>query len=271
MAQVEVSAKDVMKLRQRTGLSMMECKKALTEAGGDQEAAEELLRKKLKGKMETRTDRAAGEGRIGVAIDGDKAAIVELRAETDFTAKNEKFVQITSDIAKAVKDGAAGDAKLPDSVSGDLDEIRITTGENISYARGKALKGGTFAHYVHHDGKTGVLLQAEGAIDAIVLKDICMHIVAAVPVPQGVNAEDVPQDLVEKERKFRLEQAMESGKNQEIAEKMVEGGMRKFYETIALVEQPFVKDPNVKIKDLVGSKGKLVHFERWVVGETAAG
>lgn len=269
MAQVEVSAKDVMKLRQKTGLSMMECKKALTEAGGSQEAAEELLRKKLKGKMETRTDRAAGEGRIGIAIDGDKAAIVELRAETDFTAKNEKFVQIISDIAGAVKDAPAGDVALPDSAAGDIDEIRITTGENISYARGKALSGGNFASYVHHDGKTGVLLQAEGDIDASTLKDICMHIVAAVPVPQGVNPEDVPQELVEKERKFRLEQAMESGKNAEIAEMMVEGGMRKFFETIALVEQPFVKDPSTKIKDLIGSKGKLVHFERWVVGETA--
>ncbi|OAB61653.1 hypothetical protein AY599_02845 [Leptolyngbya valderiana BDU 20041] len=269
MAQVEVSAKDVMKLRQKTGLSMMECKKALTEAGGDQDAAEELLRKKLKGKMETRTDRAAGEGRIGVAIDGDKAAIVELRAETDFTAKNEKFVQMTQDIAKAAKDAPAGDVSLPESAAGTLDEIRITTGENISFARGKALQGGKFASYIHHDGKTGVLLQAEGDVDEATMKDICMHIVAAVPTPAGVNPDDVPQDLIEKERKFRLEQAMESGKPQEIAEKMVEGGMRKFFETVALVEQPFVKDPSTKIKDLVGSKGKLVHFERWVVGETA--
>lgn len=269
MSQVEVSAKDVMKLRQKTGLSMMECKKALAEAGGNQEAAEELLRKKLKGKMETRTDRAAGEGRIGVAIEGDKAAIVEIRAETDFTAKNEKFVSMTSAIANAAKDAPAGDVPLPGSATAALDEIRITTGENISYARGKALQGGHFASYVHHDGKTGVLLQAEGDIDPAVLKDICMHIVAAVPIPQGVNIEDIPADLVEKERKFRLEQAMESGKPQEIAEKMVEGGMRKFYETLALVEQPFVKDPGMKIGDLVGSKGKLVHFERWVVGETA--
>ncbi|MEQ8845812.1 MAG: translation elongation factor Ts [Phycisphaerales bacterium] len=268
MSQVEVSAKDVMKLRQKTGLSMMECKKALTEAGGDQDAAEELLRKKLKGKMETRTDRAAGEGRIGIAIEGDKAAIVELRAETDFTAKNDKFVEMTQNIATAVRDAQSGDA-LPASAQSTLDEIRITTGENISFARGKALQGGKFASYVHHDGKTGVLLQAEGDVDESVLKDVCMHIVAAVPVPEGVNAEDIPQELVEKERKFRLEQAMESGKPQEIAEKMVEGGMRKFYETIALVEQPFVKDPSTKIKDLVGSKGKLVHFERWVVGQTA--
>ena len=269
MAQVEVSAKDVMKLRQKTGLSMMECKKALTEAGGDQEAAEDLLRKKLKGKMETRTDRAAGEGRIGVAIDGDKAAIVEIRAETDFTAKNERFVDMTQNIAGAAKDAGQGDVDLPESAKGTLDEIRITTGENISYARGKSFQGGKFASYVHHDGKTGVLLQAEGDVDEAVMKDVCMHIVAAVPVPQGVSPDDLPQDLVERERKFRLEQAMESGKPQEIAEKMVEGGMRKFFETIALVEQPFVKDPSTKIKDLVGSGGKLVHFERWVVGETA--
>ncbi|MEO1279825.1 MAG: translation elongation factor Ts, partial [Planctomycetota bacterium] len=213
-------------------------------------------------------DIATGEGRIGVFIDGDKAAIVEIHAETDFTAKNEKFVDMTQNIAGATKDAGQGDVELPESAKGTLDEIRITTGENISYARGKSFQGGKFASYVHHDGKTGVLLQAEGDVDETVMKDVCMHIVAAVPVPQGVSPDDIPQDLVERERKFRLEQAMESGKPQEIAEKMVEGGMRKFFETIALVEQPFVKDPSTKIKDLVGSGGKLVHFERWVVGET---
>ncbi|GIW74605.1 MAG: elongation factor Ts [Phycisphaerales bacterium] len=269
MSQVEVSAKDVMKLRQKTGLSMMECKKALAEAGGDQEAAEALLRKKLKGKMETRTDRAAGEGRIGVSIQGDQAAIVELRAETDFTAKNDKFVEVTQAIADAVRKAQDGKA-LPQDAQAALDEIRITTGENISYARGKAFSGGTFASYVHHDGKTGVLLQVEGDADPAVLKDICMHIVAAVPVPMGVSAEDVPAEVVEKERKFRLEQAMESGKPKEIAEKMVEGGMRKFFESVALLEQPFVKDPSKPIKELLGSGTKILHFERWVVGETDA-
>jgi len=266
----QVSAKEVMKLRQRTGLSMMECKKALVESGGDHEQAEDLLRKKLKGKMETRTDRAAGEGRIGVLIEGDRAAIVELRAETDFTAKNEQFAQMTERVAKAVLDsGATGEVAQPEQAAKEIDALRIATGENISYARGKVLSGqdAVFAYYVHHDGKTGALLQATGNAPADTLRDVCMHIVAAVPAPLGVGPDEIPQDLVEKERKFRLEQAMESGKPQEIAEKMVEGGMRKFFESVALLEQPFIKDPATKIRDLLGSGGTIVAFERWVVGE----
>ncbi|MEO1007806.1 MAG: translation elongation factor Ts [Planctomycetota bacterium] len=270
MTQTQVSAKEVMKLRQRTGLSMMECKKALVEAEGDHQRAEDLLRKKLKGKMDTRTERSAGEGRIAVAVEGDKAAIIEVRAETDFTAKNEKFVAMTDRVAAAVLAHDAGEVGQPDDAAKAIDELRISTGENISYGRGKVLQadGARYASYVHHDGKTGALLQVQGDASEDVLRDVCMHIVAAVPTPAGVHADDVPADMVEKERKFRLEQAMESGKPQEIAEKMVEGGMRKFFESVALIEQPFVKDPAIKIKDLVGSGTTILHFERWVVGET---
>jgi elongation factor Ts len=267
----EINAKDVMKLRDQTGLPMMSCKAALNEAQGNFEKAEEILRKQLKGKMDSRTDRAAGEGRIAIATTREAAAIVEIRAESDFTAKNEKFVGAAKKIAEMAIESHAGDVQATPAMIAIVDDLRISTGENCSIARAHKLiqdpGSGSFGTYVHHDGKTGVLVQAEGSISDETLRDICMHITAAVPRPKGINANDIPANIVEKERRFRIEQAMESGKPKEIAEKMVEGGMRKFFEEIALMEQPFIKDPTKKIKDIVGGKGQVVAFFRWAVGE----
>lgn len=265
------NAKDVMKLRDATGLPMMACKAALIEAGGNFEKAEELLRKQLKGKMDGKTDRAAGEGCIAIAQSGNAAAIIELRAETDFTAKNEKFVNVAKKVADLALAANPGNVESSDKIKSVVDEIRISTGENISFARGHKLvqdpATGAFGSYVHHDGKTGVLVQAQGQVPVETLRQICMHVTAAVPRPQGVSAKDVPSEVVEKERKFRIEQAMESGKPKEIAEKMVEGGMRKFFEEVALLEQPFIMDPTKKVKDLLGPGASIVTFVRWQVGE----
>lgn len=271
---VEIDAKTVMKLRNETGLSMMECKSALLETKGDFESAKDHLRKKLKGKMDTRTDRAAGEGRLAIAIDpsGRSASIVELRAETDFTAKNEAFQKAAATIAQMALKGHAGSIAPTAEMTKLIDEIRISTGENASIARVHKLEGTgstMFGQYVHHDGKKAALLQAEGNVSQDMARSICMHIVSAVPAPQGVSANDVPAHVVEKERKFRIEQAMESGKPKEIAEKMVEGGMRKFFEEIALLEQPFVIDPSKKIKDLLPKDSGVTAFLRWQVGESA--
>jgi translation elongation factor Ts len=267
----EISAKDVMALRNRTGLSMMECKKALVEAGGDPEKAEEVLRKALKGKMETKVDRAAGEGRIAVAVNGSDAAIVEIKAETDFTAKNEKFVGAAEKIAQMALSAGAGQVAPTAEMTALIDDLRASTGENISIGRIEKVSGGTiYGRYVHHDGKTGVLIQASGSADENTLRQIAMHITAAVPRPQGVSANDIPQSVVDKERRFRIEQAMESGKPKEIAEKMVEGGMKKFFSEIALLEQPFVMDPSKMIKDVVGSGATIHRFLRWEVGEQHA-
>jgi elongation factor Ts len=271
----EITAKDVMNLRNRTGLPMMDCKAALAEAGGNVEAAEEILRKKLKGKMEKRTERAAGEGRIAVAINADAgvASIIELRAETDFTARSEKFVGAAQDLARLALSAYAGDVAPTPEMQRVLDDLRAATGENCSLARGHKVAGETgttaFGSYIHHDGKTGVLVQAVGSIGDETLREICMHITAAVPRPAGISAADVPADVVEKERRFRVAQAMESGKPKEIAEKMVEGGMRKFFEEVALLEQPWVRDPSKRIKDLVGPDAQIVAFFRWQVGEKA--
>ncbi len=271
---IEINAKDVMKLRNETGLSMMECKKAMVETGGDVEKAKDLLRRTMRGMMDARTDRPAGEGRIAISIDriGGVASIVEVRCETDFTAKNPQFIEKVGKIADAALDQHDGDIAIFPEAQKLIDDLRISTGENVSYARGHRLSGATasFAsgNYVHFDGKIGVLLQAEGSISDETLREICMHITAKLPKPLGVTAKDIPADLVERERKFRIEQAMESGKPKEIAEKMVEGGMRKFYEEVALLEQPFIKDETKKIKDIVGAKANIVRFLRWQVGES---
>lgn len=267
----ELNAKDVMALRNRTGLPMMDCKSALLEAQGNLERAEEILRKKLKGKMDTKTDRAAGEGRIAIAVAREAAAIVEIRTETDFTAKNPKFVEACKKIAELAIESHAGDVPPSGKILSQIDELRISTGENASFARGHKLEqdpgSGAFGQYVHHDGKTGVLVQAEGSIADETLRQVCMHITAAHPRPLGITASDIPADVVDKERRFRIEQAMESGKPKDIAEKMVEGGMRKFFEEVALMEQPFVMDPTKKIKDIVGPKARILAFFRWQVGE----
>jgi len=268
---MQLNAKDVMNLRNETGLPMMACKAALTETKGDIEAAKELLRKQLKGKMDTRTDRASGEGRIAIAVTDEAAAIIELRTETDFTARNEKFVESAKKIAALAIDAPSGDIQPTTAMTALIDDIRISTSENARFARGYKLTQdpgtGAFGQYVHHDGKTGVLIQAEGSVSDETLRQVCMHITAAVPRPKGITADDVPADVVEKERRFRIETAMESGKPKEIAEKMVEGGMRKFFEEIALMEQPFVMDVTKKVKDVVGPNAKIVAFYRWQVGE----
>ena len=267
-----ISAKDVMSLRNKTSLAMMECKKALIEADGDIEQAEVLLRKKLKGKMEAKSDRVAGEGRIEIVIadDGSSAVLVKVNAETDFTAKNDMFITAVSKIAQLAMAADAGDVAINDEMSVVIDELRITTGENISIDKIVKLSGEagstSYGSYVHHDGKTGALVQVEGTISDDVLKQLAMHVTAAVPRPLGITPDDIPAELVEKERKFRLEQAVESGKPEQIAEKMVEGGMKKFFSEVALLEQPFIMEPSKKVNDLIGD-AKISNFLRWAVGE----
>ncbi|MGD9690957.1 MAG: translation elongation factor Ts [Phycisphaerales bacterium] len=271
----EISAAVVMKLRNQTGLSMMECKKALVEANGDFAAAEDIIRKKMKGKIEARAT-TAGAGRIAVAMHGPDAggsvphaSIVEVRAETDFTAMNEHFVAMCARIADFAAEQPVGAVPASGEISNEIERIRASTGEKCEYTRGLKMNGGpkaVFGAYVHHDGKTGALIHAEGDIKPELLKQIGMHIVAAVPFPKGVSASDIPKEIVDRERKFRIDQAMESGKPKEIAEKMVEGGMRKFFEEIALLEQPYVIDPSKKVKELLGG-ATIVSFARWAVGE----
>ena len=266
MSTTDVSAKDVMALRKKTGLGMMDCKKALIEHKGDAAAAEAALREKLKGKMDTRTDRAAGEGRIIVAVDGEKAAILEFRAETDFTARNDAFVAMTEELANMALQQDDGDVEFTDEMKAKLDEVRITTGENISMARGTRFTGGNFASYIHHDNKLGVLLQYQGDLDADIATGICQHIAAHVPTPMAIDRDGVAPDLVAARMNEAKAEAENSGKPADIAEKIAEGKMRKFFEEVTLLGQKYVKDDTKSVSEFIPSGVTLTEFARIQLG-----
>jgi elongation factor Ts len=266
MSTTDVSAKDVMALRKKTGLGMMDCKKALIDAGGDAAAAEETLREKLKGKMDTRSDRVAGEGCVSIVIEGGNAAIIEMRAETDFTARNDNFRALAASIASASLAGADGAVTMSDALTKELDEVRITTGENISMARGTKLGGGNFASYIHHDSKLGVLLQFDGELADDVATGICQHIAANVPTPMAVDETGLPGDLVALKAGEAKADAENSGKPPEIAAKIAEGKMRKFFEEVTLLGQKYVRDETKKISSLLPAGTTLKNFVRFQVG-----
>lgn len=260
------SAKDVMTLRQKTGLGMMDCKSALTETKGDMKAAEALLRDRMKGKMDTRTDRAAGEGQVAVAVDGSRATIVEVRAETDFTARNDAFRRMIDDVARMALDQPAGAVGATDAIKARIDDVRITTGENISLARGESLRGSSFGSYIHHGGKLGVIVQYEGAIPADVLAGVCMHVAAHVPTPQAVDESGMPADVVASTRAAAVKEAQESGKPAQIAEKIAEGKVRKFFEENTLLGQKYVKDDKKSVREILPAGARITRFVRYVVG-----
>ena len=260
------SAKDVMTLRQKTGLGMMDCKSALTETKGDMKAADALLRDRMKGKMDTRTDRAAGEGQIAVAVDGARATIVEVRAETDFTARNDAFRTMIDDVARMALDQPAGPVAATDAIKARVDDVRITTGENISLARGESLRGGAFGSYIHHGGKLGVVVQYEGSIPADVLSGICMHVAAHVPTPQAVDEAGMPADVVASTRAAAVKEAQDTGKPAQIADKIAEGKVRKFFEENTLLGQKYVRDDKKSVREILPAGAKITRFVRYVVG-----
>jgi elongation factor Ts len=258
------TAKDVMGLRQKTGLGMMDCKKALTETGGDPTAAEEWLRETKKGKMDTRTERTTGEGNICVATNGSSAVIVEVRTETDFTARNENFVEAVEQIAQLALASGDGDITACDEMDKLVDDLRITTGENANYARGFKYTGGNFGQYIHHDGKRACLLQYEGAMDDATVKGICQHIVFHDPM--GISADDVPADKIEQIRADAIQEAKDTGKNEEIAEKMAEGKVRKHLQENTLLAQKYVLDESKTVQELLQEGTTITAFTRYTLG-----
>jgi len=272
MATTEASftAKDVMSLRAKTGLGMMDCKKALAENNGDMAAADAWLRQKLKGKMEGRTDRMTGQGRIGIRVDGPAAAIVEILTETDFTARNEEFVAMVDDIVSLVFGRSAGVVEPDDAITARVDDLRIKTGENVNFARGEKLEGKAFGMYLHHDGKRAAIVQIDGSADADLLTGICQHIVAHVPTPVAVDEDDVDAALIEKIRAEAKQEAADSGKPAEIVDKIADGKVRKYLQVNTLVNQMYVKDPSGKttVKSLLPDGVKITRFLRYTVGET---
>jgi elongation factor Ts len=272
----DISASRVMELRQRTGLGMMECKKALTEAQGDMAKAEELLRIRSGAKASKAADRVAAEGVIGlfVADDRKRAAMVEVNCETDFVARNEEFRAVANDIARAVAQddpadvAALGQAKLAGDETIEARRVALVQkiGENMSVRRFvRRTADGRIASYVHGT-RIGVLVDVTGGDEALG-KDLAMHIAASKPV--AVSRDQVPADVVEKERSIAAARAAESGKPANIVEKMVDGAVAKYLAEVTLVAQPFVKgDGKETVDQLLKAKGAKVNgFTLYVVGE----
>jgi elongation factor Ts len=269
-----ITAVAVNELRKRTDLPMMECKSALQEAGGDMEKAIEILRVRFKGAAAKRALNETAEGRIAVYIDplAKCAAILEMRCESAPVAKSDQFIKLADDLAKHVvqKNPKSVEELTADkAVTDRIHEVIGMIRENMRPQRFTRLVGDLFDRYIHHDGTVGVLVQAKGPnSQGRVLKDVCMHIAAAHPTPAAVRREDVPADLIEKEKQIAKAKAEATGKPPQIAEKIAEGQMKTWYGENVLLEQPFVKDPSQTVGQLVKAAGlDVVAFVRYKVGE----
>ncbi len=271
----EITASMVKELREKTDAPMMECKKALTEAGGDMAKAEEILRVKLGNKAAKASARVAAEGIVGtwLASDGKLASLVEVNCETDFVAKNPDFLALVAKLAELVAAKNPADvaalSALPigdKTVEQTRTELVGRIGENLSIRRFVRIQAkGRVAQYVHGGAKIGVLVDVVGGDEALG-KDIAMHIAAAKPV--ALSREQVPAELIEKERNIATAKAAESGKPADIATKMVEGSVQKYLKEVTLLGQPFVKDDKQTIEQLLKAKGASVPaFALYIVGE----
>lgn len=263
-----ISAAMVKELRERTGLGMMDCKKALAEADGDMDKAIEDLRKKSSLKAAKKAGRTAANGLLGVKVadDGTRMAMVEVNIETDFAAKNEKFVAFVSKVAQTLFD--EGDLE---SVAASLNAERETLvqeiGENMTIRRGQVVESaeGGLSYYMHGDQRRGAIVQLASKADELG-RDLAMHVVAINPMV--VKSEDVAADVLEKEREIYMSQAQDSGKPEEIIVKMVEGRIKKYLAEVSLLDQPFVKDGNTKVSALVKQANtEVMQFIRYEVGE----
>jgi len=273
---VDITATMVRDLRDRTDAPMMECKKALVEAGGDSAKAEEFLRIRLGNRASKAATRTAAEGVVAVSVapDGKTGAIVEMNCETDFVAKTDEFLRFAASLADlAAKDNPADIAALGALPMGGttVEEARQALvgriGENMSIRRFARLEAsGRLSYYVHGGAKIGVLLDYTGG-DEQLGKDLAMHVAASKPI--GLSITDVPRELVKKERDIAAAKAAESGKPANIAEKMVEGSVQKFLKEVTLRGQVFVKDPAGKqtVEDLLKTRGATVsRFVLYIVG-----
>lgn len=258
----------IKELRERTGVGFGDCKKALVEADWDMDRAVDIVRLQSGAKAAKKADRTAAEGLLGLKVDGDRAAMVEVNVETDFAARNPKFAAfVERAVTTALEDGADG---LAATLEAERQALVQEIGENINVRRATRLSaepGGTVVGYLHLDGKKGTLVAIGGSNHAQGLgQDIAMHITAMRPLV--VAPEDVPADVVAKEKAIFTEQAADSGKPPQIVEKMVTGRVAKFLAESSLLEQPFVKDSSVKVGKLLKSaQATCTGFERFEVGE----
>jgi elongation factor Ts len=275
---MEINAALVRELRERTGAGMMECKKALVETAGDIEAAVELMRKSGAAKADKKAGRIAAEGLVAIELSADGAAVamVEVNSETDFVAKGDEFQGFAQEVAGAALATSPADvealltAGLPGragvTVDGRRRELIAKIGENINVRRCyRRERGAGLLGVYRHGTRIGVVVHLEGG-DNVLAKDIAMHVAASRPV--AVDESGLPGDLLAKEREIYLAQAQDSGKPADIIQKMVDGRLKKFMKEVTLLGQPFVKDPETTVAQLLAkNKARVLAFERFAVGE----
>jgi len=268
----EITATLVKELRERTGAGMMECKKALVETAGDLDAAIEHMRKAGMAKADKKAGRTAAEGLIVVKTDGKRMVMVEVNCETDFVAKGDDFRALADTVAQIALDQGINDndallqAKMPagNTVEEATKELIAKIGENMGVRRVISMEGGLLEHYLH-GVRIGVMVQMEGGSSELA-RDVAMHIAASRP--QCVSEEQVPAEVIEKEREIFTAQSAESGKPADIIAKMVDGRIKKFLKEVTLLGQPFVKNPDVTVEKLLKDAGaKVTAFARFEVGE----
>ena len=273
-----ITAKMVKELREKTGAGMMDCKKALTETDGNMEEAVDFLRKSGAAKAAKKAGRVAAEGTAFIKVSGNDAVLLEVNCETDFVVSNETFKELTVLLADhLLKEKPANLEEAMKQTIADKDEtveeyinsVVATIGEKITFRRFALMTktdADAFGSYIHMGGRIGALVVLEGTTDEEVAKDVAMHVAAANP--SYIGRDDVDADEVNREREILKEQALNEGKPENIVEKMVEGRLGKFFEGICLLEQDFVKDPDMKVKKFVESNNASVKdFVRYEVGE----
>ena len=272
---MEVTAAMVKELREVTGAGMMDCKKALAECNGDMEASIEWLREKGIAKSAKKESRIAAEGLANIYIKDNKAVILEVNSETDFVSKNEEFTGMIDTIGTYILDSDAKtleDALKVNTLEGTIEDLIIAKtakiGEKLSLRRLEVVEKSAdevFGSYLHMGGKIAVLTVLKGANESVA-KDVAMQ--AAAMRPSYVFTTDVPEDVLAQERKIQKELAMSEGKPADIAEKMVEGRIKKFYKEICLAEQPFIKDGDMSVSEYVKkNNGEIISMIRYEVGE----
>lgn len=268
---MSISAKDVKELREKTGCGMMDCKKALTEAGGDIEKAAEILREKGLASAVKKAGRIAAEGVVAAYKEGDVAVLLEVNCETDFVAKTEQFKSLVNDIAKIIVKEAPADVEAlmaapceAGTVEDMMKNAVATIGENMKIRRFARVEGFTDT-YIHLGGKIGVLVQTDVEPDAAAIHDVAMQIAAARPT--YISKEDVDANEIAHEKEILRAQALNEGKPEKIVDKMVEGRIQKYYKEVCLLEQPFVKDDDMSVAKMIGGRFQVLKFVRYEMGE----
>ncbi len=263
-----ISASQVKELREKTGLGLMDCKKALEEANGDINLAIEELRKTSGVKASKKSGRSAADGLIGILNNGKTAFMIEVNCETDFVARDESYINFTEETLKTYADNSEKPLEqlLEEGIEVNREKLVQKLGENIVVRRvAKTEDSAVTGSYLHSNNKIGCIVSLNGGTESLA-NDIAMH--AAATDPMAVSPSDIPQEIVDKEREISKAQSEGSGKPPEIIEKMIEGKVSKFLSEVSLIEQDFVRDPNQKISKLLDDNGaNILSFTRYEVGE----